>query len=370
MRTVLAKSTTGRSKKDVGKLQLKAASQGGAVSAAEEVIDVLSLPGELPLKLLKDLYLLRAFDELVSELCRRRKLPGLIHLGVGEEAVAVGVCAALRTGDKITSTHRAHGHFLAKGAAPNEFLAELYGKIDGSCRGKGGSMHLTDLSVGFLGANGVVGAGLPIAVGSALGQRIRNEDFVTACFFGDGANNQGTFHESLNMAAVWDLPVVFVCENNGYGISSSVNDQQKIENVADRAASYVMPARIVDGNDVVAVYHAVAAAVSVARAGGGPTLIECKTYRTIGHYEGDDQGYRPREEVEAWRRKDPILRMEKALKTTGLATEDDFAILRAEIDASCASAVAFAEASEFPPIEAAYQDVFAMHTVSSKAWEL
>jgi len=346
------------------------AALGRGASASDENIDVLSLPEGLPLKLLRELYLLRAFDELVSELCRRRKLPGLIHLGVGEEAVAVGVCAALQAGDKITSTHRAHGHFLAKGANPNEFLAELYGKVDGSCRGKGGSMHLTDLSVGFLGANGVVGAGLPIAVGAALGQRIRNEDFVTACFFGDGANNQGTFHESLNMAAVWDLPVVFICENNGYGISSSVNEQQKIENVADRAASYVMPAKIIDGNDVVAVYHAVSAAVNVARTGGGPALIECKTYRTIGHYEGDDQGYRPREEIEAWRRKDPLLRMEQALESAGLATENDFFRLRAEIEASCASAKAFAEASEFPPVEAAYQDVFATHSVSSKAWEL
>lgn len=338
-------------------------------STAVGTLDVASLPKGMPVKLLKELYLLRAYDELVSALCRRRQLPGLIHLGVGEEAVAVGTCAALRPGDNVTSTHRAHGHFLAKGADPKQFLAELYGKVDGSCRGKGGSMHLVDLSVGFLGANGVVGAGLPIAVGSALAQRIRKEESVTACFFGDGANNQGTFHESLNMAAVWDLPLIFVCENNGYGISSSVKDQQKIENVADRASSYVMPATIIDGNDVVAVYHAVSEAARVARSGGGPTLIECKTYRTIGHYEGDDQGYRPKEEVDAWRLKDPILRMEQALKKEKLASDDVFAALRAEVEANCEEAKAFAEASEFPASSAAFRDVFANEVHFSKVWE-
>jgi acetoin:2,6-dichlorophenolindophenol oxidoreductase subunit alpha len=329
---------------------------------SSSALDLESLPQGSALELLEQMYLLRAFDERVSELCRRKKLPGLIHLGVGEEAVAVGTCAALKPNDKVTSTHRAHGHFLAKGGDPGAFMAELYGKITGCCRGKGGSMHLTDLDVGFLGANGVVGAGLPIAVGSALGQRILGQDFVTVCFFGDGANNQGTFHESLNLAAVWDLPIVFVCENNEYGISLNVRDQQKLEHVADRAASYGMPGRIVDGNNVVAVLKSVSEAVDAARNGQGPALIECKTYRTIGHYEGDSQSYRPKEEIEAWRRKDPIVRMEVALKDASLASDDDFVRLRAKIEKLCDEAQAFAEASEFPPPEAALQDVFAPDT--------
>lgn len=316
------------------------------------------IPKDLFLAMLERMRLLRAFDERVTELCRQKRLPGLIHLGVGEEAVAVGTCLALRPEDKVTSTHRAHGHFLAKGGDPNAFMAELYGKVTGCCRGKGGSMHLADLDIGFLGANGVVGGGIPIAVGAALGQRVLGRDFVTVCFFGDGANNQGTFHESLNLASVWNLPVVFVCENNEYGISINLRDQQKIANVADRAVAYQMPAEIVDGNDVLAVYRSVSAAVDRARGNGGPTLIECKTYRTTGHYEGDSQSYRPKEEIEAWRRKDPIQRLELSLAEAGIADKHRIAEMDERIQASCDAAVAFAEASAFPPDSAATEDVF------------
>jgi acetoin:2,6-dichlorophenolindophenol oxidoreductase subunit alpha len=343
-----------------GQAPVLSVATGGAQRAPDvSEIELGDLANSTALHMLEQMYLLRAFDERVSELCRRKQLPGLIHLGVGEEAVAVGVCAALKPGDNVTSTHRAHGHFLAKGGDPNAFMAELYGKETGCCRGKGGSMHLTDLDVGFLGANGVVGAGLPIAIGSALAQQITETDLVTICFFGDGANNQGTFHESLNLAAVWNLPVVFVCENNEYGISINIRDQQKLEHVADRAAAYSMPSCIVDGNNVVAVYRAVSAAVNDARAGRGPTLIECKTYRTTGHYEGDSQSYRPKEEIETWRHKDPIARMEAALLKAKVLSSTQLSVMQSKIKARCDEAQAFAERSSFPPDDAALEDIFA-----------
>jgi pyruvate dehydrogenase E1 component alpha subunit len=332
--------------------------QAGRPAGQLAGLDIGALPDGLALVLLERMYLLRAFDERVSDLCRRKKLPGLIHLGVGEEAVAVGACAALGTNDKVTSTHRAHGHFLAKGGDPNAFMAELYGKETGCCRGKGGSMHLTDLGIGFLGANGIVGGGLPIAVGAALGRLILGEDFVTLCFFGDGANNQGTFHESLNLASTWSLPVVFVCENNEYGISLNVRDQQKLANIADRGAAYDMESEIVDGNDVVAVYQATSRAVAKARIGEGPTLIECKTYRTTGHYEGDSQSYRSKEEIETWRQKDPIQRLKQALLNAGHVDETRLSRLRDQTARICDAAQSFAETSAFPHPEAALDHVF------------
>ncbi len=310
------------------------------------------------IKMLEGMHLLRAFDRKVGERCKRGEIPGLIHLGLGEEAVAVGACVAIEPTDKVTSTHRAHGHFLAKGGDPKALMAELYGKQTGCCKGKGGSMHLIDLEIGFLGANGVVGAGLPIAVGAALGQRMLAGNGITICFFGDGANNQGTFHESLNLAAIWDLPVVFVCENNEYGISLITRDQQKVRHVADRGCAYGMPTRVTDGNDVLEVYDAVSNAADLARRGKGPTLIECKTYRISGHYEGDSQSYRPKKEVEAWRRKDPIRRLEKTLldrKILGAAKLDE---IRNTAQRIVDEAVAFAEDSPFPAPEAAETDVF------------
>jgi pyruvate dehydrogenase E1 component alpha subunit len=311
------------------------------------------------LDMLEKMHLLRSFDERVSERCKRGEISGLIHLGMGEEAVAVGVCAAIKPNDKMTSTHRAHGHFLAKGGDPKAFMAELYGKQTGCCRGKGGSMHLFDLDCGFLGANGVVGAGLPIAVGAALGQRILGEDFVTICFFGDGANNQGTFHESLNLATVWNLPVVFVCENNEYGISQSIHAQQKVPHVSDRAASYLLAASIVDGNDVLEVYTASSAAVAAARSGRGPTLLECKTYRTSGHYEGDDQSYRPKEEVDEWKAKDPIRRFERQLLQEGVLTDGTLDEIKARVWKVVEEATEFAIASQCPPDKEATNHVFA-----------
>ena len=307
---------------------------------------------------LERMMLLRAFDERVGSLCRQKALPGLIHLGIGEEAVAVGACGALARHDKVTSTHRAHGHFLAKGGSPRALMAELFGKTTGCCRGKGGSMHLVDLEVGFLGANGVVGAGLPLAVGSAIGRNVLDADFVTLCFFGDGANNNGAFHESLNLASVMDLPVVFLCENNEYGISIALKDQQRVANVADRGPSYAMPSHIVDGNDVLAVYGAVRDAVRHANAGDGPTLIECKTYRTTGHYEGDSQSYRSKDEVRAWKAKDPIERLTKRLIEAGALDDAKAKAMREHAAALCDDAVEFAMRSPDPDPEEAFAHVY------------
>lgn len=304
------------------------------------------------------MHLLRAFELKVAELFSRGKIPGLIHLGVGEEAVAVGTCAALEPTDYVTSTHRAHGHFLAKGGDPKALMAELYGKRTGCCRGKGGSMHLIDLAIGFLGANGVVGAGLPLAVGAALGSRLQGSGRVTACFFGDGATNQGTFHEALNLGAIWALPVVFVCENNQFGISLSAVDQQKVEHVADRAAAYGIPGRIIDGNDVVEVHQVIRDAVARARDGGGPTLVECKTYRIRGHYEGDSQSYRSKEEVEEWRRKDPIGRLARVLSERNAIQSAALAAIEERARERVVEAAAFAEESPFPDPEEAQRDVF------------
>ncbi len=309
--------------------------------------------------LLRDMRLLRVSDERVGERARRGEIPGLLHLGIGEEAVAVGVCAALRPEDKITSTHRAHGHFLAKGGSPKALMAELYGKQAGCCKGKGGSMHLVDLDIGFLGANGVVGAGLPLAVGAAMAARIKGEDWVVVCFFGDGANNEGTFHESLNLASVWNLPVVFLCENNQYGISQSILTQQKVVNVADRAVSYGMASKIIDGNDVLAVYEAVSEAVDGARQGRGPALVECMTYRVSGHYEGDAGEYRDSDEVSAWLQKDPIERFQDLLLDQGVLSTAELQRQIKQVEATVDEAVAFAVKASYPAPDKAEKHVFA-----------
>ena len=309
--------------------------------------------------MLRLMVVLRVCDEKVAYRKRRMEIPGLLHLGIGEEAVAVGTCAAIEPTDKVVSTHRAHGHFLAKGGEAKALIAELYGKQTGCCQGKGGSMHLVDLGCGFLGANGVVGAGLPLAVGAALAARVLGERFITVCFFGDGANNQGTFHESLNLAAVWDLPVVFVCENNGYGISASLHDQQRVANVADRAVSYGLPAEIIDGNDVLAVWRAVSRAAAAARSGKGPTLIECKTYRISGHYEGDPQKYRSTDEVNSWKQRDPIARLEKSLLDKQILNPERIAAMKAVVEKELEEAVVFAKQSPFPSDACAHTDVYA-----------
>src|SRR4030043_532344 len=249
---------------------------------------------------------IRFFEDKVFELYGQNLVPGTIHLYAGEEAVAVGACSALNRTDYITSTHRGHGHCIAKGADLKSVMAEILGKRTGYCKGKGGSMHIADFSVGMLGATAVVGAGRPIAVGAGLTAKLKKTDQVVACFFGEGASNQGTFHESLNLASTWDLPVIFVCENNLYAMGTRQSRALKVSNVADRAAAYGMPGCSVDGNDVLAVYDATRLAVERARSGKGSSLIECKTYRHKGHSRVDSAKYRAKEEVQEWLGKDAV----------------------------------------------------------------
>ena len=302
---------------------------------------------------------IRYFEEKVFELYGQNLVPGTIHLYAGEEAVAVGVCSNLRRDDYIISTHRGHGHCIAKGADLGRTMAEILGKETGYCKGKGGSMHIADFNIGMLGATAVVGAGLPIASGAGLSIKLRGTDQAAACFFGDGASNQGTFHESLNMAAVWRLPVIFVCENNLYAMGTRQSIVMTIENVSDRASAYGIPGVTVDGNDVLAVYEAASHAVNRARKGEGPTLIECKTYRQKGHSRFDPAAYRPKAEVEEWLKKDPISRFRKRLIEEGTLTEQEAERLSQETKKAVEVAVKFAMESPFPKPEEALEDVYA-----------
>jgi TPP-dependent pyruvate/acetoin dehydrogenase alpha subunit len=300
---------------------------------------------------------IRSFELAVVELFARGKIPGFLHTYVGEEAVAAGVCTALRPDDYIISTHRGHGHLIAKGGRLDLMMAELFGRSTGYCKGKGGSMHIAEPDLGMLGANAIVGAGTVIINGAALTAQYLGTDRVAVAFFGDGASNTGAFHEALNLASVWNLPSIFVCENNGYAESTPQRQHQKIANVAQRAAAYDIPGVTVDGNDVAAVYRAAVEAVARARAGGGPTLLEARTYRWRGHYEGDPQMYRPREEIEAWEKKCPIERWRATLLAQGVPSsvlDDIDEHIRQELE----QAVAFAEQSPLPDPADARADIF------------
>jgi pyruvate dehydrogenase E1 component alpha subunit len=301
---------------------------------------------------------IRFFEEKVFELYAQNLVPGTIHLYAGEEAVAVGVCSSLRRDDYITSTHRGHGHCIAKGADLKRTMAEILGKKTGYCKGKGGSMHIADFSIGMLGATAVVGAGIPIAVGAGLSIKLRGTDQVVGCFFGEGASNQGTFHEGINMASAWKLPVVFACENNLYAMGTRQSAVMAIQNVADRAVAYGIPGAVVDGNDVLAVYEATQTAVKRARRGEGPTLIECKTYRHKGHSRVDPARYRPKGEVEEWLAKDPIKRFREKLLQTNTLTEAEIQQIEEGTSAEVEEAVKFAVESQFPAPEEALQDVY------------
>ncbi len=304
---------------------------------------------------------IRLFEEKLVEMFARGSMPGIAHLSIGEEAVPVGSCNALRLDDYITSTHRGHGHCIAKGANVDKMMAELFGKATGYCGGKGGSMHIADFEKGILGANGIVGGGIPIAAGAGLGIKMRGLDRVVCCFFGDGASNQGAFHESANLASVWKLPVIYICENNLYGISVSQSRHQAIQDVAKRAIAYNMPGKVVDGNDALAVLEAVTEAVALARGGGGPSLIECKTYRWRGHHEGDpNRGtkYRSAEEIAAWMAKCPIERMRGVLLARGADTKQ-LDEIRARIEREIEAAVKFAQDSPLPELSAALEHVYA-----------
>jgi pyruvate dehydrogenase E1 component alpha subunit len=302
---------------------------------------------------------IRNFEEKVFELYGRNLVPGTIHLYAGEEAVAVGVCSNLRKDDYITSTHRGHGHCIAKGAQLKKIMAEILGKKTGYCKGKGGSMHIADFSIGMLGATAVVGAGIPIAVGAGLSVKLRGTDQAVACFFGDGASNQGTFHEGINMTSIWKLPVIFVCENNLYAMGTRQSRVMAIESIADRAVAYGIPGVAIDGNDVIAVYRTAREAVERARKGEGATLIECRTYRHKGHSRIDPARYRPNEEVEEWLRRDPIKGFKEKLLQTHILTEAEMALAEKQALARVEEAVKFAMESSHPAPGEALEDVYA-----------
>ncbi len=294
---------------------------------------------------LETMWTIRRFEEAVDDLFARGLMHGTMHLSIGEEASATGTCLALREDDAITSTHRGHAHCIAKGADLVRMMAELLAKETGYCRGRGGSMHIADVATGNLGANGIVAGGIPIAAGAALAFKMRGEDRVVACFFGDGATNEGAFHEAVNLAAIWKLPVVFVCENNKYGMSFSTEKSMAVEHISQRAAAYGFPGVTVDGNDVVAVYDAVQVAVDRARAGEGPTLVEAITYRWKGHSKSDKNLYRTKDEIAEWRDDDPIPDFEKQAVEAGLLTEDDVAAIRAQVMEKLRDAVRTANAA-------------------------
>jgi pyruvate dehydrogenase E1 component alpha subunit len=309
-------------------------------------------------EMLRKLLEIRLFEEKVFELYGQNLVPGTIHLYAGEEAVAVGVCHNLRREDYVTSTHRGHGHCIAKGADLKRTMAEILGRKTGYCKGKGGSMHIADFNIGMLGATAVVGAGLPIAVGAGLSIKLRKTDQVVACFFGEGASNQGTFHESINMASVWKLPVIFACENNLYAMGTCQTRIMNIKNISDRAAAYGIPGVCVDGNDVLAVFEATQRAVERARKGDGPTLIECKTYRHKGHSRVDPARYRPKKEVDEWMAKDPIKRFKEELLKTSTLDDAEIQQVEKEVSTEVEEAVKFALESSYPAPEQALEDVY------------
>lgn len=312
-------------------------------------------------RMLRQMLTIRRFEEQASEGFQTGDIYGVVHAYIGEEAVAVGVCEALRDGDQIISTHRGHGHCIAKGADLNRMMAELYGRQDGYCKGKGGSMHIADFGIGMLGANGIVAGGISIITGAGLAAQMDGAGGVAVGFFGDGASNAGPFHESINIAATWKLPVIFVCENNLWAVNTRASDSVATPDVAARAAGYGIPGVIVDGNDVEAVHEAAQQAVARARAGEGPTLIEAKTYRHRRHTERADQpDARPADEIAAWMARDPIdLLIKRLQEQQGQLADDELEAIQAEVRTSIRTAVAFAEASPFPTLESALDDVFA-----------
>lgn len=322
---------------------------------------------EIPANTIVDIYQrilkIRRFEEAVGTLFKQGQLPGFVHLYIGEEAVGAGVCAALRDDDYITSTHRGHGHVIAKGGDMNRMMAELFGKGTGYCKGKGGSMHIADFEIGMLGACGIVGGGIPIATGAGMSAKYRGTDQVVVCFFGDGAANEGSFHESLNLAATLELPVIFVCENNQYGEFTPSIHAMKITDIADRAASYGMPGVIADGTNALAMYQATAEAVERARRGGGPTLLEAKTHRKGGHAEGEEaflagQHYRLPEELEEMASKDPLTILHRHIVEHDIVPVDQLETMDDEITSAVQAAVAYGRNSPEPDISVIYEDTW------------
>ena len=304
---------------------------------------------------------IRIFEEQAGKMMEAGKIPGALHLYVGQEAVAAGVMVHLSAADQITSTHRGHGHLIAKGGAFDRMFAELFGRATGYCKGKGGSMHISNMDLGMLGANGIVGGGPPIAVGAAFTQKFKKTKNVAVAFFGDGASNEGSFHEAANMAALYKLPAVFVCENNGYGEYTAQANHQAIVDVADRAAGYGMPGVVVDGMDAIAVYEAAGEAIERARKGAGPTLLECKTYRFYDHVGVRGMGltYRTDDELARWQQRDPITLFESRLAEQGVLSAKKAAAVHEEVLAEVKAGIAFAESSPFPDAATLLDDVYA-----------
>ncbi len=305
---------------------------------------------------------IRRFEERVAKEYADMAIPGLVHSYIGEEACATGVCAALRRDDRIVSTHRGHGHCIAKGADINRMMAELYGRTTGYCKGKGGSMHIADFNVGMLGANGIVGGGFGIATGAALAAKLEGLGGVAVSFFGDGATEEGTFHENMNLASIWKLPLIFACENNLYGSTVPASYGIAVKDIAVKAVGYAMPGKIVDGNDVLAVYEAAKEAVARARAGEGPSFLEMKTYRWRTHTEalwplGDN---RPKEEVESWKKRDPVPALGNKMLAEGMATKEELEAIDREIMERIRNAINFALESPLPKPEDALADVFSV----------
>ena len=318
---------------------------------------------ELLMLMLRRMMLIRRFDENVKVMVQSAELVGAAHCYIGMEAVAVGACAALRDDDYITGNHRSHGHPIAKGGDVRKAMAELLGKSTGFCKGKGGSMHLADFSIGILGESGIVASALPVAVGAAMGSKMQGFDRVVVSFFGDGASNQGACHEAMNLASIWKLPVIFLCENNQYAVTTHFSETVAVENISDRAVAYNMPGVLVDGQDAMAMYEATREAVARGRAGQGPTLLEARTYRYEDHSEGLGrilrEPYRTEEDVEMWRKRDPIDIHKAMLLEQDIATQEEIDALDADVIATIEEALEFARESPYPKPEDLFEDMYA-----------
>lgn len=313
---------------------------------------------ELSINMLETMLKIRMFEENITDLFKAGELPGWLHVYVGEEAVATGVCLNLTKKDYITSTHRGHGHCIAKGANIKNMMAELYGKKTGCCKGRGGSMHISDASVGILGANGIVGGGIPIATGAALGCQYQKEGRIVVSFFGDGASDEGSFHESLNLASVWKLPVIYVCENNLYAETNPCCKHSNINDIADRARSYNIPGVIVDGMDVLDVYGKIKKVANDVRSGSGPVLVEAKTYRYRGHYEGDPEVYRTKDEISEWKKRDPILKFEEKIVKDKILTSSEIETIKKAVKNEIEEAIEFGRKSPEPLAQEAMDNIY------------
>lgn len=338
-------------------MQTKSSQRKEAMSTEGEAAPT-DLTREQLLAMYRRMRLIRGFENTAQKQFEAGEIGGFLHLSQGQEAVPVGSCTALRPDDYITSTHRGHGDVIAKGCEVKYMFAELYGRTTGYCKGKGGSMHIADFGQGIIGANGIVGGGLPVSVGAALSAKMRGTEQVAVCFFGDGATAEGSFHEAMNLASLWQAPVIFVCQNNLYGLSQPWHATAHNCDLARRAQSYNMPGTCVDGMDAIEVYRAVKEAVDLARAGEGPSFVEAKTYRFLGHYVGDPALYMPSEERQAWRERDAIIKLGAQLRAWGYMTEEEDAAMGASVEAELQEGVEYARSSPIPPPEAALDDVY------------